>query len=113
MRPAHGRPGGAGMREHWQEQVQRYVDGQSSAEEIAALDAALSEDAALRAWFVDLMNLDVALGAAADAAAMTRTLVPFEIPARTSWFSRPLSIAAAAAVILCAGAFWFARGDAA
>ena len=57
------------MKEHWQEQILRHANGQSSAEESAALEAALHDDAELRAWYLDYMNLDVALGAAAEAAA--------------------------------------------
>jgi hypothetical protein len=56
------------MKNHWHEQIQRYVNGQASADEIAALQAALHADAELRAWYLDYMNLDVALGAVADAA---------------------------------------------
>jgi anti-sigma factor RsiW len=56
------------MKHHWHEQIQRYVSGQASAEEVAALQAALNEDAELRALYLDYMNLDVALGAAAEAA---------------------------------------------
>jgi len=58
------------MKPHWHETIQQYVDGQSSAEEAAALRKALSEDAELRALYLDYMNLDVALGAMADAAAV-------------------------------------------
>jgi hypothetical protein len=56
------------MKNHWHEQMQRYASGQASAEEAAALQAALNEDAELRALYLDYMNLDVALGAAAEAA---------------------------------------------
>jgi hypothetical protein len=59
------------MNKHWREQIQRFVNGQASAEEVAALQAALNKDAELRALFLDYMNLDVALGAAAEAAAIT------------------------------------------
>jgi len=56
------------MTNHWHEQIQRYVNGQSSAEEAAALHEALNEDAELRALYLDYMNLDAALAAAAGAA---------------------------------------------
>ena len=59
------------MKNHWHEQIQRYVNGQSSAEEAASLQAALNEDAELRALYLDYMNLDVALGAAAEMATIT------------------------------------------
>jgi anti-sigma factor RsiW len=56
------------MKNHWHEQILRYVNGQASAEEVATLQAALNEDAQLRALYLDYINLDVALGAAAEAA---------------------------------------------
>jgi anti-sigma-K factor RskA len=56
------------MKNHWHEQIQRYVNGQSSAEEAASLQSALYEDAELRALYLDYMNLDAALGAAAEMA---------------------------------------------
>jgi len=59
------------MKNHWQEQIQRYVDGQADAGEAEALQAALNADAELRALYLDYMNLDVALGAAAEAATIT------------------------------------------
>ena len=56
------------MKPQWHEDIQKYVDGQSSAEETATLCKALSEDAELRALYLDYMNLDMSLGALADAA---------------------------------------------
>ena len=58
------------MNNHWHEHIQRYVNGQADAAEAAALQAALAADAELRALYLDYMNLDVALGAAAEAATM-------------------------------------------
>ena len=58
------------MKSHWHATIQQYVDGQSSAEEAAALFNSLNEDAALRALYLDYMNLDMALGAVADAVAV-------------------------------------------
>ncbi|MEI7728861.1 MAG: hypothetical protein WCO56_04785 [Verrucomicrobiota bacterium] len=59
------------MNDHWHEQIQRYVNGQASAAEAAALQAALKEDADLRALYLDYMNLDVALDAAAEMVTIT------------------------------------------
>jgi hypothetical protein len=56
------------MTHHWHEHIQRYASGQAGAEEAAALQAALNENAELRALYLDYMNLDVALSAAAEAA---------------------------------------------
>ncbi len=53
------------MKNHRHEQIQRYLNGQASAEEAAALQAALNENAELCALYLDYLNLDVALGAAA------------------------------------------------
>jgi anti-sigma factor RsiW len=58
------------MKSHWHETIQQYVDGQSSAEEAAALFNGLNKDADLRALYLDYMNLDMALGAMADAVAV-------------------------------------------
>ena len=61
------------MKNHWHEQIQRYVNGQATAEDVAALQAALNEDAQLRALYLDYINLDVALDAAAEAATITQS----------------------------------------
>jgi len=55
------------MNNHWHEQLQRYLDGTPDAAETAALEAALNQDAELRALYLDYINLDVALDAAAAA----------------------------------------------
>jgi len=59
------------MKNHWHEQIQRYANGQASPAETAALQAALNEDAELRALYLDYMNLDAALGAAAEMVTFT------------------------------------------
>jgi hypothetical protein len=59
------------MKEHWHEPIQRYVAGDSTQEETTALQQALKDDAELRALYLDYLNLDLALGAAAEAASMT------------------------------------------
>ena len=71
MRAAHNRKGGTHMKRYWHEQIQRYVAGESTQEETIALQQALKDDAELRALYLDYLNLDVALGAAAEAEAMT------------------------------------------
>ncbi|MDD5199152.1 MAG: hypothetical protein PHC88_05055 [Terrimicrobiaceae bacterium] len=68
--------------DQWHEQIQRHMNGRASAEEAAALCEALNEDAELRALYLDYMNLDVALSAAAEIAdngtgrIATRTRLP-------------------------------------
>ncbi len=57
------------MNNHWHEQIQRHMNGQSTAEESAALCEALKRDADLRALYLDYMNLDAALGEMAEAEA--------------------------------------------
>jgi anti-sigma factor RsiW len=59
------------MKNHWHEDIQQYLNGQANAEEASALQAALGEDAELRALYLDYINLDVALAAAAEAATIT------------------------------------------
>jgi anti-sigma factor RsiW len=72
------------MKSNWHETIQRYLDGQASAEEAAALHGSLNADAELRALYLDYMNLDAALGAAAAAEVLARN--EFE---RTVSFPRP------------------------
>ena len=59
------------MKSHWHEQIQRYINGLASPSEAAALQAALSQDAELRALYLDYMNLDVALSATAETMTFT------------------------------------------
>ncbi len=61
------------MKSHWHERIQQYVDGQLSVEETGALLNALNQDADLRDLYLDYMNLDMALGAMADAFAAEET----------------------------------------
>jgi len=56
------------MKENWHEEIQRYVAGDSTEEETAALQQALKDDAGLRALYLDYLNLEVALGVAAEMA---------------------------------------------
>jgi anti-sigma factor RsiW len=58
------------MKNHWHEQIQRYANGQLDAAQSAALEAALNQDAELRELYLDYMNLDVALCAAAESASI-------------------------------------------
>ena len=91
--------GGTRMKNHWHEQIQRYVNGQASAEEAAALQAALNEDAELRALYLDYMNLDVALGAAAEAATIAENGIARDRDIPT--FTR--SVVAALLALACCG----------
>ena len=94
------------MKNHWHEQIQRHLNGQSSTEEAAALHEALNEDAELRALYLDYMNLDVALGAAAEMATIVengtdRTTTFPQPPARLSpHYWRWLAAAAACAALV-------------
>jgi hypothetical protein len=72
------------MKHEWHEQIQRHVSGQSSAEEAAALQQALHEDAELRDLYLDYVNLEAALGAAAQ----RMTFAGYENE-RTATFSQP------------------------
>jgi hypothetical protein len=90
------------MKAHWHEQIQRYVAGDSTREETVALQQALRADAELRALYLDYLNLEAALGAAAEAAAMaghqTAELRPIAWPQGHS--RRWLAAATAACVAL-------------
>jgi anti-sigma factor RsiW len=59
------------LKSHWHEQIQRYINGLASPAEAAALQAALSGDAELRALYLDYMNLDAALSATAETMTFT------------------------------------------
>jgi hypothetical protein len=93
------------MKNHWHEQIQRYVNGQAGAQEAAALQAALNADAELRALYLDYMNLDVALGAAA-ATTITEdglggiTTFPGSPAQSSPHYGRWLAAAAACAALL-------------
>jgi hypothetical protein len=63
------------MNAHWHEQIQRCLAGDATSDEIAALQQALKGDAGLRALYLDYLNLDVALGAAAELAALTANTI--------------------------------------
>ena len=47
--------------------LQRYMDGTASAEDIQRLNARLRDDAVARRQFMELLNLDSALGAVSEA----------------------------------------------
>ena len=54
------------MNTHWHEQIQRCMTGDATPEEIIALQQALKDDAQLRALYLDYLNLDAGLMAAAE-----------------------------------------------
>lgn len=96
------------MNTDWHELIQRYLADLTTAEETDTLQAALKTDANLRALFLDYMNLDVALGALAEAAERTAVdPLPTPQPRWTTW--RPLATAAACAALLLCGALLFSR----
>ena len=94
------------MNENWHEQIQRFLDGQASVEESAALQEALIEDAELRAVYLDYVNLDVALEAAAgrsiaaDVNSAEFVIVPRNHSAGLSPAWRWLAAAAACAALI-------------
>lgn len=95
------------MKTDWHELIQRYLAGLGTAEETDRLQAALKSDAAMRALFLDYMNLDVALSALAGIDA-DRGLIP-QVQRHARWLSwRPLAAAAACAALLI-GTFLFSR----
>lgn len=96
------------MTTNWHDLIQRYISGTITASETEALEQQLKTDAALRDWYLDALNLDSALEAAAESAQTALSLpVPFSqralTPASatsTRWQGwRPLTAAAAGLVI--------------
>ena len=95
------------MTTNWHDLIQRYISGTITAAETEALEQQLKTDAALRDWYLDALNLDSALEAAAESAQTALSLpVPSSQRALTSagaiatrrqgW--RPLTAAAAGIV---------------
>ena len=56
------------MNTDWHDMIQRHIAGSTTLEEAMTLQEALKADAELRALYLDYMNLDMALGAAAERA---------------------------------------------
>jgi len=97
------------MRSNWHDAVQRYLDGQLDAEESTVFHRTLKESAELRALYLDYVNLEVALAAAAEAPALTRESLgkTRSFPPSTDLLSWPrwrwvASVAACLALVLCA-----------
>lgn len=88
---------------NWHELIQRYTTGTATEEESAALEQALKADPALRATYLDYMNLDVALEAVADAEELLAEARPLARPLPppiSPWMQwRPLAAAAAGIVL--------------
>ncbi len=96
------------MTTNWHDLIQRYISGTITETETEALEQQLKTDATLRDWYLDALNLDSALEAAAESAQTALSLpVPFSQRAltpvgatSTRWFAwRPLTAAAAGLVI--------------
>ena len=95
------------MNPAWHDIIQRHIAGSTTAEEAIGLEAALTADEKLRTLYLDYMNLDVALGALADAA--DHVLAP-QNQRTASWLTwRPLAAAAACVALLLSGARLFSR----
>lgn len=98
------------MNDHWHEQIQRCLAGDSTLDEIAALQQALKDDAELRALYLDYMNLDVALGAAAtiheveanEVAEFPRPLAR-SLPRAWRWLAATAACAALVALVVFPG----------
>ena len=95
------------MTTNWHDLIQRYISGKMTDAEAQSLEQQLKADPALRDWYLDALNLDSALEAAAESAQTALSLpVPFSqralTPASatsTRWQGwRPLTAAAAGIV---------------
>lgn len=96
------------MTTNWHDLIQRYISGTITEAETEALEQQLKTDAALRDWYLDALNLDSALEAAAESAQTALSLpVPpshrvFTLGSSQPfrWLSwRPVTAAAAGLVI--------------
>lgn len=92
------------MKTDWHELIQRYAAGTATKEETFALQEALKTDPDLRAAYLDHMNLEVALEAAADAEELLAEARPLAksspLPPRSPWMQwRPITAAAAGIVL--------------
>jgi hypothetical protein len=96
------------MTTNWHDLIQRYISGTITEAETEALEQQLKTDPVLRDWYLDALNLDSALEAAAESAQTAlslpvplsqRALTPVG-PTSTRWQGwRPLTAAAAGLVI--------------
>ena len=100
------------MNSHHQrwEWVQRYAGGVASVEEVARLQAALREDAAFRAQFLEYLHLDAALSetlGAADIPEAEKSIValPAKLSSVIQW-RRWIPLAAAACLVIGAAGVW-------
>ena len=89
------------MKKEWHDMIHRYIAGTLDKEETLVLQEALKAEPALRALFLDYMNLDAALEVQAATQEATRELLTAPTASRTlAWFSRlPLAAAAAGIVV--------------
>jgi len=89
------------MNTDWPDLIQRYATGSATAEETTMLQEALKADPELRALYLDCMNLDLALEAAAGAAQMLAHQEPIvaAVPRQRFLRQRWLWQAAAAACV--------------
>jgi len=85
----------------WHDLIQRHLTGTASPEEATTLEEVLKKDADLRGLYLNYANLDMALGARAEAAQELDGEQVVSVPKpRPSWFSlRPLTSAAAGIVL--------------
>lgn len=98
------------MRLDWRDHMQRYADGRASPEEVAALQNALRGDPELRAQFLDYLNLDESLAAAAATREAVSTVGLNVRPRETRrflwpprWLWRPVWVTAFALLIVTLG----------
>jgi hypothetical protein len=85
----------------WHDLIQKHLAGNASSEESLTLEKALEKDADLRRLYLDYANLDMALGASAEAAKALQEVPMVSRPKpRPSLFSlRPLTSVAAGIVL--------------
>jgi hypothetical protein len=103
------------MNTRWHDLIQRYISGNITDAEARVLEQQLKLDPELRDWYLDALNLDSALEAAAESAQAVLSL-PMPISQRAlmnaaaspakPWRMFLPSAAAAAALVFCGALLW-------
>lgn len=78
------------MRQDWHALIQEYICGIISEADARALERQLKSDAELRDWYLDALNLDSALAAAAEASEMSRSIPLFPVAAGGGLWGGPI-----------------------
>lgn len=88
--------------------LRQYAEGTASAETTAKLEQALREDAAFRKFFLEYLNVDLALSTTVAHAGVTdRNAKVVQFPKTTRTMAWAWTVAAAVALLVTISSFWF------